>query len=465
MNKIRLGFVPSHRYPFDEDWAVAMRQRCLNAFRAMPDVEVITPTVSLLHNGLVRDDAGAQATIDLFAQRGVQGVIIGTMTFGDEISAATIAEALYVPVLVFGTKEGPFTDDGGRRSDSFGGTLSVTAALYRRHLPYTFLGIVWPEEDAFRRAVETFARACAAVEGFLGARVGMVGARPERLESCAVNEVALIQRFRQRVVPFNLPEVFAAANAWAADDHRVLATLEEIKREANCQACRPEALLKAARLELALAKLFQERNLAAMAVSCWNDMQESYGICACATLGRLTNKGLLTACEVDVLGALGMVIQHRAALEATVPHFVDCAIQHQQLPNVFLAWHCGNGPASLSAPGSQRVLREQAIMSGVVGAERAQGAMEFQLKPGAVTLCRLAEVDGAFKMLIASGEILPSEDKLRGSWAWVQVADLPKLYRTLAEEGFTQHASLIHGDLADALEAFGKFVGIGVVRV
>ncbi len=129
MKKVRLGFVPSHRYPFDEDWAVEMRRRCLDVFRTVSEIEVVTPSVSLIHNGLVRDDVGATATINLFAQHQVQGVIIGTMTFGDEISAVHIAEALDVPVLVFGTKEGPFAPGGGRRSDSFCGTLSITADL------------------------------------------------------------------------------------------------------------------------------------------------------------------------------------------------------------------------------------------------------------------------------------------------------------------------------------------------
>ena len=206
MRKVRLGFVPSHRYPFDEDWAIEMRRRSLEALRTIEGIEVIAPSVGLIHNGLVRDDAGAKATVNLFAERGVQGVVIGTMTFGDEISAVSVAEALDVPVLVFGTQEGPFTADGGRRSDSFCGTLSVTSGLYRRKIPYLFAGIVWPEDEAFKRAVGSFARACAAVEGFYGARVGMVGLRPDRFETCAINEVALIQRFRQRVVQINLPE-------------------------------------------------------------------------------------------------------------------------------------------------------------------------------------------------------------------------------------------------------------------
>jgi len=465
MKKVRLGFVPSHRYPFDEDWAIEMRRRSLEALRTIEGIEVIAPSVGLIHNGLVRDDAGAKATVNLFAERGVQGVVIGTMTFGDEISAVSVAEALDVPVLVFGTQEGPFTADGGRRSDSFCGTLSVTSGLYRRKIPYLFAGIVWPEDEAFKRAVGSFARACAAVEGFYGARVGMIGLRPDRFETCAINEVALIQRFRQRVVQINLPEVFRTANEWPQSDHHFLATLEEIKREANCAACSPEALSRAVRLELTLQRCFQERELQAMAVSCWNDVQEIYGICACSTLGRLTGKGLLASCEVDVYGALTMLVQRLASLESTVPHFIDWTIQHQELENVFLAWHCGNAPACLAADPNKVVVREQALMSQVVGADRAQGAAEFQLKPGTVTLCRLVEYDGEFKMLITLGEVIPSSDVLRGSWAWVKVANLPRLYRVLAEQGFIHHASMIHGDIADAVEAFCKFAGISVVRV
>jgi len=160
-----------------------------------------------------------------------------------------------------------------------------------------------------------------------------------------------------------------------------------------------------------------------------------------------------------------MLTQYRAALETTVPHFIDWTIQHQQLDDVFLAWHCGNAPAALADGATPVVVREQAIMSQVAGPDKAQGAAEFQLHPGPVTLSRLVEYDGAFKMLITRGEIIPSEDRLRGSWAWVRVNDLSRLYRVLAEQGFTHHASMIHGDVADALDAFCRFTGIEVVRV
>jgi len=68
-------------------------------------------------------------------------------------------------------------------------------------------------------------------------------------------------------------------------------------------------------------------------------------------------------------------------------------------------------------------------------------------------------------MLITKGEIIPSKDKLRGSWGWVKVSDLANLYRTLVEEGFTHHASMIHGDISDSLVEFCKFTGMEAVVV
>jgi L-fucose isomerase-like protein len=93
------------------------------------------------------------------------------------------------------------------------------------------------------------------------------------------------------------------------------------------------------------------------------------------------------------------------------------------------------------------------------------GLYQFQLRPGKVTFCRLQEYDDEWKMLLTSGEIIPSSDELAGTWAWVRVADHERLYRTLVEEGFVHHASMIHGDHAAALHLACKFLGIRVVEI
>ena len=66
---------------------------------------------------------------------------------------------------------------------------------------------------------------------------------------------------------------------------------------------------------------------------------------------------------------------------------------------------------------------------------------------------------------MTEGKIVASQQKLRGSWSWVEVPDLNKLYATLVEEGFTHHASLIHGNYSQGLVNTCKLLGIEAVVV
>jgi hypothetical protein len=66
--------------------------------------------------------------------------------------------------------------------------------------------------------------------------------------------------------------------------------------------------------------------------------------------------------------------------------------------------------------------------------------------------------------LIAPGEIVPSDETLPGRGRGGGGGS-PRLYRTLVEEGFVHHASMIHGDQMQALQLACKFLGITPVVV
>ena len=464
--KIKIGFVPSHRVPFDERWAVEMRARALKALSSIEGLEVVVPDEKLTQNGLVRDDKDAEKTVQLFEDEEIAGVIIGTMTFGHEISAVTVAASFpECPVLLFGTKEGPLTPEGGRRSDAFCGTLSISSGLHRRKIPFVFAGISFPEEQGFLEAVANFVRTCAITKGFRGAKIGLVGPRPDLFETCAFNEAAMIKQFSQRVVHVSLADIFHNAEGLSDDNPGVQKILREIKKQADTSAISEESLKKIAKLEHVLKEFAEEKKLAGMGIQCWTAMQEVYGVSPCLAMGRLTDQGIVTSCEVDIYGALTMLVQYLAALKTTPPHFIDWTIQHQEQENVFLAWHCGNAPPSLVCEGRQITVRHQSVLGEMLGPERSQGTGEFQLKPGLVTICRLVEYDGIFKMLITKGRTKESAQKLLGSWSWVEVPDLTSLYKTLIREGVTHHASMIHGDYTQAIINSCKFLGIETVVV
>ena len=323
---------------------------------------------------------------------------------------------------------------------------------------------MFPEEKTFKNRVTDFLRVCAISRGFIGARIGLVGPRPERFETCIFSEDQLMRKFKQRIVPVDLADIMSWANLHK-DSPAIKKIIKNIKIQVDSSAVKAATLQNIAGLECALEQFAVEKGLSAMGVQCWTAMQSVYGLSPCHAMGRLTDKGIMTSCEVDMYGALTMLLQYLASLGETVPHFIDWTIRHQEMENVFLSWHCGNAPPSLACQGGEISLKYHSILGPSLGIDHSMGTGEFQLAPGAVTLSRLQEHDGKFKMLVAGGKIVASQQKLRGSWSWVEVPDLDRLYETLVKEGFTHHASLIHGDCSRALVSACELLGIEAIIV
>ncbi len=476
---VKIGFVPSYRggYGSISPWCIEMRKHSLAALAQVEGMEIITPQPCPDDNSIVDATKGhvpdgavwnldqAEAIAEYFIREKVDGIIICALNFGDERSAAKIAEKLDTPILLYATREPPAREDASlmRISDSYCGTLSIASALYRRKIPFHFAGIFFPNDAGFVAEAETFVRAVAVVKGLKGARIGQVGVRPTTFETVSFCEVAMIQKFGQNVIYKEVSDIVRQAQGYDDDDPKVQEIVANIKDGVAQVTVGHDWLLKAAKMELALAEFWTSSRLSAMAIQCWPTIQATWGMSVCALFGRMTERGMLTACETDVLGALAMLINYNAALGKTVPHFVDWTIQHRENPNWLLSWHCGNAPVCLAADPQKIALRSRLDMKGEMPLEEGDvmsGLYQFQLKPGKVTFCRLAEYDNKWKMLIATGEIIPSDEVLTGTWSWVQVSDHARLYRTLVEQGFIHHASMIHGDQTKALTQACKFLDI-----
>jgi len=477
---VKVGFVPSYRFRYS-GWCRKMRDDSLAAFSQVKGLEVIIPQPAPEGESLCAEQGytptGAVNTLDEadaiaehFRCRHVDAIILCPLDFGDERSASKIAEILRVPVLLYATREPPALDTPAmaRVSDSYCGNLSMASGLYRRKIPFHYAGLFFPDEAEFQTEVQDFVRAVAAIKGLKGARIGQIGVRPMTFETVGFNEVAIMQKFGQNVIPVNLGDIVDAAKSLADDDAAVQATLVDLRAGYPTITVSDSYLLNAAKLEITLADFWTRNKLSGMAISCWPSIRSMMGISVCNVYGRLTGRGMLTACETDVLGTLAMIATYQAALGETLPHFVDWTIQHREDANQLLAWHCGNAPMCLAKEPGKVALRSRLDMKGeyeIPEHDPQAGLAQFQLKPGKVTFCRLAEYDGEWKMLIAAGDVVPSDEDLAGTWSWVRVRDHAHLYRTLVEEGFIHHASMIHGDLTRPLVLACKFLGVETVVV
>jgi len=463
MRTVKIGFIPSHRVPFGEEWATEMRARCLAEMKKVPGLEVVVPDSSMTQNGMVRNLEEAKKVVKLFKDQEVVGVILGGMTFGQEVSAVGGVLAHLpkgTPVLHFATK-GKVAADGTRPSDSWCGQFMIASAMKRREIVFEHIPTCFPEEPVFGEWVSRFVRACAAHQEFRGARIGQIGTRPEEFESVWWDEASLQHDFNQTVVPVDLATVFMQLDETAADDPEVKRAAKEIAEGIEIPEAGRESVTTLARIEVTLRRLAEEKELDAMAVNCWEQVQTRYGICVCSALGRLVDQGISCACEVDVYGAATMLAARGAGLDETAPHFIDWTELHPDQENVWLGWHCGNAPRSTCDADCRPCLMEHSILP----IRPSWGTLEFQEKTGPVSCCRLAEYDGWFTMFIGTGEVVDLPPKVRGSYGWVKVADVMDWEQKMVEHGIIHHGVMIHDPkVADALESFCKFNGIEVVR-
>jgi L-fucose isomerase-like protein len=471
MLKTKIGFIPSNWESWDGSaysgkWAGKMRDRCVAVLENIPGIDLVVPSKEMTVDGCLNDVEEGKKVLEFFKKENIQGLIIGNMTFGMEVAVGTVLSGLQkdMPIIHFATKSGPIAPDGSRSTDTWCGQFMTASAIKRRGFTFVHINTCNPEDQYFKDKMESFSRAVNAVSRFKGAKFGQIGTRPQLFESQFWSEENMQKQFSQMVVPMDLATAFSRMDAISPSDPEVLKIAREIKDGAEVgDVYTEESIINQARYELSLLNIAKELDVTAIAANCWTQIQERYGISACSTYGRLNEKGLITACEVDLLGAVSMWTMFCAALGEAKPDFIDWTDLHPTEENVWLAWHCGNAASSLCAEGCKKKLVRNERM--IQWCPTCHGALEFMLKPGPVTCARLVEYEGKYTMFVGTGEIVDMPPFVRGAYGWVKVNDVFDWENKMIENGIIHHGTIIHDPkVAEALEMFCKYLGIKYVR-
>lgn len=466
MEKVKIGFLPLSWDAWDHfGWSEVMRDRSVAALEKIPGVEWVVPSKEMTGNGCVQDWPQAEMAAKLYKEHDIRALVVGNMNFGMETALGIVLNAMPkdLPLLHFTCKADTFKEGGVRSSDTWCGAFMANAAIKRRGWNYIHINSCWPEDEAFLNKVESFVRCVNAIDHFRGARIGQMGPRPMLFESQPFNEQLMEKKFSQLIVPVDMGTIFSRLDSIKEDDPRVIEIAKEIHAGANCSACTECGINTIARFEVTLEELYKEHGMDCMGAMCWSALQERYGIAACSTFGRLNDKKILTACEMDTYGALTMLAMFHAALGEETPNFIDFTELHPTDPNAWLAWHCGAAAPSLCMEGAKKDLIENAQLK--QWSDSAYGVLQFKLKPGKATFARLVEYDGEFTMFIGTGEVTDMEPATTGTYGWVKVNSVDDWETKMIDAGVTHHGVMIYDSkVADALELFCKFMGIRVVR-
>jgi L-fucose isomerase-like protein len=327
-------------------------------------------------------------------------------------------------------------------------------ALKRTHVQYETI-YAQPDDPEARHVVRTLALAGRTRRVLQTAKIWRVGDHPDGLDTCKFDPSRLKQSFGVEVVQADLDSFFQATKeADQGDVEVVLAKL--MKGVDEIDSLDPEATRKSIASYLTLRHLSQDQNLHGLAVRCWPEFFTHLGCAACGAMSMLSDELIPCSCEADVNGTLTQMILQ--SLSGS-PSFGTDMVSVDEERDALVLWHCGLAPLSMADP--ERPKR------GTIHSNRKLPLLfDFTLKPGPVTIARLTEAFGDYKLVVGRG------DMIRGPKSFSGTSGLLRLNRPVREvldviltEGLEHHISITYGDSIDALIAFAKLLRIPIIQL
>ena len=433
-------YLPIGRETFDMDAANNVFTQSAEYLRTL-EAHVLVP------EGVITSLEELTAVLEQFAVE-PDLILLQFATFVDATFAQKVAEVYDAPFVVWSVLE---SETGARlRLNSLTGGNSTAHYLRDAGHPYTFV-YGDPEDTSPREHIERQIRVGRLTRELSALTVGVAGEHPPGFFFSATDKDDLRRKLGVQVQEMDLQQVFHEAGEVSSDEWRPL--VEELSEKVSEVNTDDEAVEKSARLVAHLRRYSLENGIGALAVKNWPEFFNVYGAAADAAMSLLSDTGIPTANESDVHGAITMYIQQQ--LTGSPAYLGDLAYM-DEMENSFTFWHDGAGAPSLANP-------QAGARAGTHPNRGIALTLEVGLKPGLVTIARVGRSRGRFRLLVLRGEVLDVAQRFYGTSAVVRPeGSASKILRSLMEEGWEPHYSLVYGDCAADLEELGSQLGVDV---
>lgn len=448
---LHLGFVALARPTFD----VALAEQVTARVHGQLEQAGFT-----LHGpqALVASLEEAEAVAQELSTAPLDLLIVLQATFADSTMIMRLAQSIDAPLLMWGVPE---AHTGGRlRLNSFCGVNLAAHALRRAGYRYEHV-YASPDDPALLEAplarVRALALAGRARRRLRGARIGRVGEHPGGFDSCKLDPEALKRHFGLEISQIALENVFQGAQAIDPQETETETVLQAWSaRLDGLDQLDQEALRGTLRTYLTLRQFAEQEHLDGLAVRCWPEFFTELGCAACGAMSMLSDERIPCSCEADVNGTITQLILQWLSDE---PAFGADVVSMDAERDAVVVWHCGLAPLSMADPAVQP--------RGTIHSNRQLPLlMEFPLKPGRVTVARLSEATGSYRLVVGEGEMLRAPLSFSGT-SGVLRFDRPaaEVFDRILDEGLEHHFSLTYGDHAPALLALADMLDLPILHL
>ena len=446
MQKPRIAFLPIARTTFDIELAKEVSVTTRKHLSQMP-VTLDCPAE------LITDLQSAQRIALSLAAAPPDLLLIFQATFADTSMLMSMIDKIDAPIMLWAVPE----DHTGERLrlNSLCGINLAAHALTRAGRGYETI-FSPPDDLQAPKIILSLALAGRARNALRSTRLGRVGDNPEGFETCLHDPHLIRQIFGLEVVQYELAQnIFPLARKIETSRLETIhAGLSE--QVTGLDELEHEATLGTLSVYAALQRLAQQQGLGGFAVRCWPEFFTEMGCAACGAMSMLSDELIPCSCEADVNGTITQMILQSISEE---PAFGTDIVSLDDDRDALVIWHCGLAPLSLADPQEPRGVT-------IHSNRRIPLLFEFSLKPGLVTVARLTESSGEYRLVIGRGEIIRGPKSFSGTSGLLQF-DCParEVLDKILTEGLEHHISITYGDYADVLTKFAQLLNLPILQL
>jgi L-fucose isomerase-like protein len=440
-----IGFVPIARATFDVPYAEEMTGRVYDQLQdagyniigdqtlimSMDDIDAIADTVNAYD-------------LDL--------LLMLQASFADSTMVMRLVELVDAPLLMWALPEPRV---GGRlRLNSFCGINLAGHSLTREGYTYDYI-YAEPEDKTALAQLATTARAGEVRRKLQTARIGRVGEHPAGFDTCKFDADALEKAIGVEIVQLELQQVFEEVRQ--TEPEAVGVVFEQVKgRLSNLDEMDLDSTRGTLGTYLTLDHMADNQRLNGIAVRCWPEFFTDLGCSACGAMSMMTDKMTPCSCEADVNGTITQLILQWVSGEASFGTDVVSFDVHE---DIAVLWHCGLAPLSMADPDVQPQATSHSN-------RKMPLLMEFPLKPGRVTVARLSEATGEYRLVIGGGEMIKAPPSFTGTSGTLRFdSGAQQVMDTIMNEGLEHHLAITYGDHTETLLALGRMLNLKILSL
>lgn len=443
MNNYQIAYIPIGVPTFHLESAQVQFDKSVALLRSIsPDV--VVPNEMLLSIPLL------QNYLDTIQP---QLVVLQNITFANAAYAGEVLRRTNCPIVLWTLRE-PVVDGGRLRLNSLTGAYSAANMLHefgRSNFVYVFGS---PDEAETHDLLASAVQAASVKHSLNGMKMAAIGHTPQGFGFGRGLDSDLLRNFGITLEAIEARELIAKAQSYTDADCLSYLTATE-QATVGLELTPENNRLAHARLYKAYKDYITENNIKAIASRCWPDFFTSYGTPVCSVLSLLNDDGIAASCEADIYGALSMYIGNSLSGK---PVFFGDPVSLDEDAGTVTYWHCGMAACSLASAQTGATI-------GVHPNRKIGPAMDFACGGcERVTIFRVGrKPDGTLRLFIAGGEALDIPKQFIGTSVAVRTDLVAKeLVTRSVSDGWEPHFAVVYGDVAPALEMFGKMMQLEV---